>query len=95
VSSAVTTATLLVFSMKMHSYFAYVAKEYSPSTMFVSYKKHARTQDITLDEYVYFCVAPTLCFFRYYPRTKSIRLGVVLQNLVMLLVSLLVMYAIV
>lgn len=39
-----------------------------------------------MEEYLYFLVAPTLCFFRYYPRSKKIRLFYILEHALMGLV---------
>jgi len=86
--SCVITMTLMVSSMKLHSYYAYVFKTFSASNPLPSDIVHMR-------EYLYFMFAPTLCFFRSYPRTKRIRLGYALKECMLFLGSIFMVYIIV
>jgi len=86
---------ILVYGMKMHSYFVYIYEKFlaieaheaslsqsqaatstTTATSTTSVKRarnDAKHKIVPVQEFVYFLVAPTMCFVRQYPRTKNIR----------------------
>lgn len=118
------TLALMVYNMKLHSYYAYVSRTFTYKT-FQEQKQELKEQIskapvfkeqkvvdeklldaqktpddfsddiitvVSLKEYLCFMMFPTLCFFRHYPRTSSIRITYVLKELFLFVGSLLMMY---
>jgi hypothetical protein len=72
--SLLITMTMMSYCMKLHSYYVYVFKTYNPAHIEDASK-------VSFGEFVYFLMAPTLCFFRSYPRTDRIRLTFIVKQL--------------
>lgn len=97
------TVSLMIYTMKMHSYYVYILRYFCPN---VSQKDdHVACKWIvfysvilqynivvSISEFAYFLVAPTMCFFRYYPRTDSIRITYILKQVGQFMFCLSAMY---
>lgn len=59
--SMLTTLVMMIYSMKMHSYFAYIAKEYSPSFIYQNHKIHSREKGACP---LYYIHSRFLCVYR-------------------------------
>jgi diacylglycerol O-acyltransferase-1 len=83
----------MVVMMKMHSYFVYVARNFAPGTRSVPDDEHVTHATIvSTKEFLYFLVAPTMCFFRFYPRTERIRVSYLLKQAAQMTFCFSVMY---
>jgi len=94
----VMAGTSLIYVMKGYSYFNYVNKRIFSLTLKSDVKEAEKSDDERnlqiptapipfIGEYCYFLVAPTLCFFRKYPMSKTIRVTFILKQTVLLLIG--------
>ncbi|KAL0491079.1 diacylglycerol O-acyltransferase [Acrasis kona] len=91
--SFVVSLCLMVVTFKMHSYYVYIGRSFTPNAVQVPTDEHINHSTlVTLNEFTYFMVAPTMCFFRYYPRTDSIRVGYLVKQALSIIACLSIMY---